>query len=125
MSNKMNTRNTYCANITQVIFASFLVLICLTLPTYAQETYRFERMWPTLQQPWYFYGPRDVVVDSDGFIYLADAHFYRIQKLTADGHFVTKWGSDVIGRPRSMALDDSGFLYVVDDFTPFVNKFRR
>jgi len=35
----------------------------------SEETYEFERMWPTLQQTWYFTNPRDVAIDKKGFVY--------------------------------------------------------
>ena len=49
----------------RTIFLLFVIL--MFLPTYAQseETYRFEQMWPTLNQPWYFYQPLGVAVDQN------------------------------------------------------------
>ena len=64
-------------------------------PTFAssEETYVFERMWPTLQQPWYFHSPVAVGIDSSGNVYVVDYWNHRIQKFTSDGTFLTKWGT--------------------------------
>jgi len=69
-----------------------VLLLLLTAPSraLADEEYQFERMWPTLQQPWYFSDPYGVAVDNNGFIYLADTYNNRIQKFTVDGQFVGK-----------------------------------
>ena len=77
---------------------ALIILITISiLPTLAssEEFYKFERMWPTLQQRWYFSKPRDIAVDSDGYVYMADSWNHRIQKFTTDGQFVTKWGKKV------------------------------
>lgn len=67
----------------------------LILPTFAssKETYKFERIWPTLQQPWYFNSPKGIAVDASGAVYVADALNNRIQKFSRDGHLITKWGN--------------------------------
>ena len=36
------------------------------------EAYTFVTLWPKLPQPWYFYHPFDVAVDSSGYVYVAD-----------------------------------------------------
>ncbi len=71
------------------------ILLCLSailmlLPTFAlsEETYIFERMWPTLQQRWYFLRPQCVALDNNGYLYVSDTHKHRIQKFTIDGRFV-------------------------------------
>lgn len=58
---------------------------------------------------------RDVVVDSDGFIYAGDygGAEDRIQKFTGEGRFLLEWGSCGEGpgqlrRPQGMAIDPSG-----------------
>ena len=66
-------------------------LLTFPFPTQAEEEYQFERMWPTLQQPWYFNRPFGIAVDKDGYIYVADTYNHRIQKFTSEGQFVSTW----------------------------------
>ena len=95
----------------------------------AQGTYhRFERMWPTLQQPWYFNNPFGVAVESEGHIYVADTYNYRIQCFTQDGMFVAQWGSQGSGEgqfagARSVAVDNKGNVYVADTDNHRIQKF--
>ncbi len=95
----------------------------------ASETYKFERMWPTLQQPWYFNHPSGVAVDDEGFVYMVDMESSCIHKFTSDGHFVSRWGKDGSGDgefylPSEIAIDNRNrFLYVADMGNDRVQKF--
>ncbi len=40
--------------------------------TAADIGYRFERLWPQLQQPWYFNAPIAIAIAPDGSVYLTD-----------------------------------------------------
>lgn len=69
-----------------------------------------------------------VATDAAGNVYVADTQNHRIQKLTADGVFVTKWGSFGTGNgqfnePAAIALDAAGNVYVVDQVNRRVQKF--
>ncbi|MFH0813302.1 MAG: 6-bladed beta-propeller [Pseudomonadota bacterium] len=105
-----------------------LLFLTLPFPLFAQEEYRFERMWPTLQQPWYFQEPLGIALDGDGNFYVADTGNNRIQKFTSDGQFVAKWGTqgnedgEFLG-PSAIALDSSGYVYVVDTGNNRIQKF--
>ena len=112
-----------------------LALILIILPSTAsgQETYRFERMWPTLLQPWYFKYPQGIAVGPDGSIYIVDAGFCRIQKFTPDGQFIARWGNQGTGDgefgyydplgPSSIAVDGNGYVYVTDKYNNRIQRF--
>jgi len=54
------------------IVVILITLIFLPNPASSEETYVFERMWPTLQQPWYFSLPSGIAIDKNGFVYVAE-----------------------------------------------------
>ena len=78
----------------QILTVCLMSLFFLSTSASAEETYVFERMWPTLQQPWYFNDPCEVAIDNSGCVYVADITNHRIYKFTSDGTFITKWGSE-------------------------------
>ncbi|MCP4105137.1 MAG: hypothetical protein GY749_06315 [Desulfobacteraceae bacterium] len=111
----------------------FVMSVCMmffaSLPALSQETYKFERMWPVLTQPWYFVYPSGVAVDGEGYVYIADMYGYNIQKFTSDGRLVTKWGTygssdGQFKFPRKIAIDNENrVLYVTDSLNHRVQKF--
>ncbi|HNB54938.1 MAG TPA: hypothetical protein PK530_23515, partial [Anaerolineales bacterium] len=70
----------------------------------------------TFNQPW------DVALSPDGaFVYVADTWNHRVQKFTANGEFVTMWGTfgqaetpDAFWGPRDVSVDASGNVFVTD-----------
>jgi len=108
---------------------SFLLFI-LSFPfiVLSEEVYEFERMWPALEQPWYFNDPRGIAIDSSGYVYVADKDNHRIQKFTSNGQFVTKWGSwgnedGQFNEPIDIAIDRSGYFYVLERGNARIQKF--
>jgi tripartite motif-containing protein 71 len=73
--------------------------------------------------------PEGVAVDAGSDVYVADNANERIQKFTADGTYVTGWGTlgalvvgdypgGVVGSaPQGVAVDGSGRVYVVNQST--------
>jgi hypothetical protein len=100
----------------------------LALPAFSDTVYRFERLWPTLQQPWHFYSPHDAAVTNSGLVYVADAYDDRIVKLTTDGRFLSRWGSTgwAPGEfycPTGVAVDSDGNVYVAENGSNRIQKF--
>jgi len=92
--------------IQKIIIVSFIMLITLPDLVLCEETYVFERMWPTLQQPWYLHYPSSVAIDSKGNIYIC-AEF--IHKLTQNGQLITKWNTSGC---TDIAIDESDNIYL-------------
>ncbi|MBF0564722.1 MAG: SBBP repeat-containing protein [Nitrospirae bacterium] len=106
----------------------FLSVVVLANPANADETYQSTRMWPVLDQPWYFTDPASIAVDSYGNVYVADTGNNRIQKFTSNGKFIAKWGSYGRGdgqfqSPWGIAVDSYGNVYVVDTDNYRIQKF--
>ncbi|MEW6650163.1 MAG: NHL repeat-containing protein, partial [Chloroflexota bacterium] len=68
-----------------------------------------------------FYEPWGIAIAPDGSVFVADTWNHRIQKFTADGQFITKWGffgqdvaPEAFWGPRDLAFDSRGRLYITD-----------
>src|SRR5690606_21945023 len=68
-----------------------------------------------------FKDPRDVAVDRDGHIYVADTGNHRIQKFNASMEYVTEWS--IAGNPSGIDVDRLGNVYVTDSDNHRVLKF--
>ena len=111
-----------------ILTACFILLFLVPTFGFTEDTYVFERMWPTLQQPWYFTRPEGVTIDREGFVYVADTYNHGIQKFTTAGHFVVKWGSEGNGEgellfPSDVAVDNNGFVYITEWGNNRIQKF--
>lgn len=71
----------------QILTVCLMSLFFLSTSASSEETYVFERMWPTLQQPWYFYLPHGLATDSSGNIYVADTfNLMATETINVNGH---------------------------------------
>ena len=67
--------------------------------TIAGETeYRFERLWPTLQQPWYFVDFTDLAVGPGNILWATDVNTRQAIALTLDGRITNNlaFGQDFL-----------------------------
>lgn len=105
-----------------------IMLVALAARCGAAERYAFQRMWPTLPQPWYFHQPWGIGIDGDDYLYVADAFNHRVQKYTPGGHFVTAWGREGTGAgefrfPYDVVVSLEGWVYVLDSENLRIQKF--
>jgi len=82
-----------------------------------------------------FSAPRGIAISSDGFVYVADSGNDRIQKFTADGQYVTSWGSSgdcennpnpnpgTFCEPWGVGVGPDGSVYVADTWAHRIQKF--
>ncbi len=110
------------------LILSFVFLTIFPAKSLAEEKYVFERMWPVLDQPWYFSSPLDFAIDPEGNLYVEDTGNDRIQKFSPSGEFILKWGSEgaadgQFNSPEGIAIDSEGNVYVADTDNDRIQKF--
>jgi hypothetical protein len=106
--------------INRILHAGLMFLLAISLNARAQDVYRFERMWPTIQQNWHALG---LVVGTDdrGNVYHKSVVNEGISIYNTDGVFVTSWTFDMDTPPGTrsyivtMGLDKN--IYVVGTYT--------
>ncbi len=123
---KVNVRFRF-SNTVDGFFAVDNVLITEEQPP-PQIEHAFERLWPSLKQPWYFNSPRDLAQSPSGEIYVADTGFHRVLKLSEDGKLIAQWGgqgSEVgrFNRPTSVAVAPDGTVFVADALNDRIQRF--
>jgi DNA-binding beta-propeller fold protein YncE len=79
-----------------------------------------------------FARPRGLAVDAQGLVYVSDATFCNVQVFAPDGQLLLALGgraeSDAPGRyllPARLGSDETGRLYVVDQFLHKIEVLRR
>ena len=115
-------RHLHCLISASLILASTLWLV----PVQGQD-YAFERMWPALQQPWYFVTTRGIAVDSNDTVVVVDSFKHRIHRFSSNGRITSLFGQEGVHPgelmfPISAAVDRAGNIYVAETDT---GEFRR
>jgi predicted membrane-bound mannosyltransferase/streptogramin lyase len=80
-----------------------------------------------------FSNPKNLAIDSQGNVYVADSDNGRIQKFDANGKFLLAWGTrspenaigprETFNQPWGIAVDKSGGVYVADTWNHRIQKF--
>ncbi|MGA2489287.1 MAG: flippase activity-associated protein Agl23 [Anaerolineales bacterium] len=83
---------------------------------------------PVSSGPFGLWGPRGIIVDSQGHVIVADTGNKRIVIYDADGNFLSQFGGEGTGagqfdEPVGLALDSQGNLYVADTWNKRIQVF--
>ncbi len=80
----------------------FLLFVSNVQTIRAESGFSFERMWPKASSL-IFPNPLGMTIDSDGLVYVIDS-VGRIQVITEDGEFVSRWGGVVSFTPPDVLI---------------------
>ena len=94
----------------------------------ADSQISFEKLWPKLEQPWYFDKPNDIALDNKrGFTYVSNESNRTISKYNLFGEFINSWGltsyDGIPTPPATIAIDQDGFVYVAHLYDSRIEKF--
>jgi len=114
-----------------LFFVVLFVPLLLSVQAFGQEPYTFVLKWggtgsgngQFLKDGGWFNGGRwGIAVDSQDNIYVVDVGNHRIQKFNSQGNYLLQWGTVGLGdgqftRPKGIAVDKDGNVYVSEDST--------
>ena len=129
---KIESGDTMLKTITHFFLPCFLLAwgIFNSSLAFAAENieYRFERLWPRLEQPWYFSEPADIAIGSDASVYILDTSNNRIQQFSAEGDLILIWGSEgaengQFDLPQGLDISTDGSVYIVDTDNHRIQRF--
>ncbi len=66
-------------------------------------SYRFERLWPSLQQPWYFVNTRGIAIDPQNNVIVVDSFNHRVHRFSREGQLISRFGQ--------FGADDGQFMF--------------
>ncbi len=75
--------------------------------------------------PGEFNEPRDIAVDGEDRLYVADTGNRRVQVFDSEGQFITSWegGEEEFVEPLALVVDSRGDLYVLDSEPGWIYRF--
>lgn len=78
--------------------------------------------------PGEFYGPRAIVIDAAGNLYVTDTGNKRVEKFDANGKYLASYGGPGTGlgffnEPVGIGIDSAGNFYVADTWNQRIEKF--
>jgi DNA-binding beta-propeller fold protein YncE len=81
-----------------------------------------------LGEPIGMWGPRAIIVDAQGNLYVTDTGNKRVQKFDPEGNFLGQWGGGGViegymDEPVGLAMDAQGNFYVADTWNRRIQKF--
>lgn len=81
----------------------FFSLLMSSVVFSAEEAeYRFERMWPQVEELWYLNEPSDVAVSEEGNVYVVDSAHHVVYVFDKNDDLIQKWvgGNGGFNSPR-------------------------
>ncbi len=92
---------------------------------HGETTHQFERLWPTLPQPWFFSEVGDTAIDRQGLVYVCNMGLARVDVYTQAGRYVRSIGSPKdsglngeLAYPRRVTVDRMGQIFVLTGNPP-------